>query len=100
MNIYRPLSATSFANKKRSETIPRNINHLLNPVHDDTEYGESTKLRYGSMLELRTAPPSPLSVQQEMLRRLQEAASSRPLSNGTDYDMGNFTGPRFNYPHQ
>ena len=64
------------------------------------EYDEPPKLRYGSMLELRTAPLSPMSVQQEMLRRLQEAASSRPLSNGTDYDMGNFTGPRFNYPHQ
>lgn len=100
MNSYRPMSdGSSFKPKKRSETIPRNLNQLLNAA-DDSEYDKPVKTRYGSMLELRTASLSPVSVQQEMLRRLQEAASNRPLSNGTDYDMGDFTGPRFNYPHQ
>jgi len=40
------------------------------------------------------------TVHLEMLRRLKEAASNRPISFENSYDMGDFTGPKYNYPHR
>jgi len=81
----------------RSTTIPKDINELL--LEADTKHEK----RYASLQEVSTTKRtsiSPLNIHLEMLERLEKAAAKRPLSDGSDYDMGGFTGPRFNYSHQ
>ena len=93
---HSPFLLNNRKQPSRSTTIPKDINELL--LESNTKHEK----RYASLQEVSTIPRnsiSPLNIHLEMLARLEKAAAKRPLSDGSDYDMGGFTGPRFNYSH-